>query len=107
MLNELKGVLNVHFPDALAHKSAVSAVITTANATDLATGITLGVAERTAYEAHRTASNVHFTNDTVNVATYTDTPTTEANLVSLANDLKTQINAHITSALAGSHIEQI
>lgn len=107
MLNELKGIDNVHLVDELAHNSTVSAAITTADATNLATGIVLGTAERTAYEAHRTGAGIHFTNDTVNVCTYTATPTTEANLVTMANDLQIQTNAHITSALAGSHIEQI
>jgi hypothetical protein len=107
MLNEIKGVQNIHVMDPLAHKSAVSAAITVDDATNLATGITLGVAARAAHTTHLSESNVHYTADTVNVATYTATPTTEANLVTLANDLTVQTNAHITSALPGSHIEQI
>lgn len=106
LINEMKGVINRHFSDTLAHDSAVSAQIATADATDGATAITLVNALKADYNTHRTASNVHFNNDSTNVVTNADATDT-ATTSTLANEIKGDVNAHITSAPTGSMIELI
>jgi hypothetical protein len=106
LVNQLKGVLNVHFQDSYAHNTAVTSVVATADATDLATVQTLANALKAAYNTggHLNQANVHFTTDgtnTIAAANASDLATS----ITLLNELKTDVNAHIAAALAGQHIE--
>ncbi len=103
LLTELKADLNIHFADTIAHNTAVSPQVATASATDLATGITLANALKAQYGTHRTASNVHFTNDATNTVAAADA-TDQATLNTLINELKTDFNAHFASAPNGTWI---
>lgn len=106
LVNDIKHIYNQHAPDGVPHGTTASASITVADATNVTTGITLANAILTGYAAHRTASNVHATNDTVNLVTAA-TCTNTATLITLVNDEAVQLNAHIASGLAGAHIEPI
>lgn len=106
LANATKVALNIHFPDAIAHDTAVSAVIATPDATSTATAITLANAEKAAYNTHRTASNVHFNADSTNVVSSADA-TDAATLITLLNEMKGDINAHLTSAPAGAYINLV
>lgn len=104
LVNEVKLVLNQHFPDLVAHDTVASAAIATADATDLATGITLANAMKAAYNTHLSAANVHFTNDGTNTTAATNA-SDQATLNTLLNEMKTDINAHLASAPAGTFID--
>ena len=105
LTNELFGIVNVHFADALAHDD-VSAQLTTALATTLATANTRATAIRTAYEAHRADTDVHPTADATNTIS-ASAATTIATLIALVNELRTDVTAHIAASLAGNHIDLV
>jgi hypothetical protein len=104
-VNEIKGVLNMHFADDGAHNTAVSPAITTPDAIDLATAITLVNAEKAQYNTHRAAASVHHNNDAT--AEATADATDQASVNTLANALATKINTHMSNALAGWHVKLI
>jgi hypothetical protein len=106
LVNDIFRVVNEHFKDDKAHNTALSAQLTTPVATDLATAITRANAIKAAYGTHRTAANVHFTNDATNTITAADA-SDQATLNTLLNELKPDVTAHIAGALAGQHIELI
>ena len=106
LANEIKGVVNAHFADTVAHDTAVSAQVTTADATSLATAYALASALKTAYVAHLSASNVHANNDETNTIAAA-AATTIATLNALVNELRADVTAHIAASLAGSHIELV
>jgi len=104
--NQLLDYINNHFADTFAHNTAVSAAMTTARATDLASAITLGNAIKAAYNTHLSAANVHFNNDGTNtIAAANATDQTSVN--TLLNELKTDFNAHIISAPTGAMIRLV
>lgn len=106
LVNECKRVYNNHAVDDYAHNTAVSAVVSTADATTLATAITLVEALFTAFGTHRTASNVHFNNDSTNTRS-SATAEDESTLVAAVNEFKTDVNAHIASAPAAAMVRMI
>jgi hypothetical protein len=109
LANDCKDVLNVHFADDLAHDSAVSAAVATADAVvgDVyVTAYALANALKAAFNTHRSAASVHFTNDGGNAIAAADA-TTEGSLDTLLTELKADINAHIILAPDGAHIELI
>jgi len=95
LANELKAVYNFHVADTLAHKVAGSPV-TTAKAHDLDTVKTLAAAIRTAYEAHRQSTTYHYVADSTNTISASSTSTL-ADVVTLVNELKADLNAHMGS----------
>lgn len=100
LANAIKTILNLHFADSIAHGIALSAAITTATATDDTTAIALANACKAAYNTHRTASNVHYNNDSTNAVSSADaTDATSCN--TLLNEMKGDINAHLVSAPPG------
>jgi hypothetical protein len=108
LVNQIKAVLDRHFVDTLAHDTAVSATITIADATDLATAITLANNLKDMYTTggHVDASNVHFNDDSTNVVTNADA-TDQTTLNTLVNEIKGDVNAHITSAPIGSMVQLV
>lgn len=106
LVNEMKAVLNRHFADTRAHNTAVSSAVSTADATDEATAFALANALKAAYNTHRTASNVHFNNDSTNAVTNVDATDTATTSV-LANEMKGDLNAHIVSAPAGAMLNVV
>jgi hypothetical protein len=109
LVNELKGVINRHFADDLAHNTAVSAAVTTADAIvgdSLVTALALANALKAAVNVHYTASNVHFTNDATNTIAATNA-TDQTSLNTLLNEMKTDVNAHIVSAPLGAMIRVV
>jgi hypothetical protein len=106
LVNAIKAKLNVHFVDSYAHDTATSAVEATADATNTATAITLANALVTAYTAHISASNVHFNNDGTNVVTNA-AATDLTTLHTLLNEVKGDVNAHITNASLGALVKLI
>jgi hypothetical protein len=106
LANDIKGVVNRHFADDLAHNTAVSAVVTTADAIvgdSLVTALALANAIKAALNVHYTAANVHFTNDATNTIAAANA-TDQASLNTLLNEIKTDLNAHIVSAPLGAMI---
>ena len=107
-VNELKAVLNAHYADMFAHNTVQSAAITTADATDLASAITLANACKASYNTggHINTANVHHTADAANAiaaANASDQTTLNALLV----EMKTDVSAHIALGLAGWSIQLI
>jgi hypothetical protein len=107
LVNEIKADLNKHFADDIAHDTAVSAQITTADAVtgdSLVTALALANAIKAALNTHYAAANVHFTNDgtnTISAANATD----QTSLNTLLNEIKTDLNAHFASAPAGTWLK--
>lgn len=109
LCNDLLRVLNTMYADTSAHKSAVTAQLALtdlASTAVLATVQTRANALKASYEAHRTAANVHHTNDTTNTISAADA-TDQTSLNTLLNEMKTDVNAHILAGLAGQHVELI
>lgn len=106
LANNIRTVLNTHFPDLIAHDTVATALLATPVATDLATGITLGNAEKAAYNTHLTLSGAHYTNDSTN-ATAATNASDQSSLNTLLNEMKADINAHMASAPAGSIVNVV
>lgn len=106
LVNEMKAVLNRHFADDYAHNTAVSAQISTADATVLASAITLANAVKAAYNTHLAAANVHFNNDATNAVAAADA-TDQTSINTLLNEMKGDINAHIVSAPLGAMVRLV
>lgn len=106
LVNEEKLVINRHFADTRAHNTAVSAALSSADATSFATANTLASEIRTDYGTHLSESGVHFNNDstnTISAAAATTIPT----LIALVNEVKTDFNAHVISAPKGYMLEVV
>ena len=115
LTNQIRAVLNTHFADMSAHKSVQTAAVALAEVPDLtddAAELVLILALlnqcklRYNTGGHINTANVHFTNDGTNTIAAADA-TDLASGYTLANELKTDVTAHILLALAGDHIELI
>lgn len=106
LVNAIKAIVDLHFADAVAHDSAVSAAITAADATDTTTAITLANDLKAKYNTHRTAASVHYTNDTTNDTTNANA-TDAATLAVLVNEIKADVNAHIANAPTGTFVNLV
>ena len=109
LANEIKSDLNQHFADDIAHDTAVSAQITTAEAVigdSLVTALALANAIKAAYNTHLAAASVHFTNDSTNTIAAA-TATDQTSLNTMLNEMKTDINAHFASAPAGTWLKVV
>lgn len=95
--NEAKAVLNVHLVDALAHKAA-DTVIATADASDQTTANTLLNAIKAKLNTHDASTTYHFTADATNTVAAADASNLGTS-ITLANELFTDINAHIQFAI--------
>lgn len=106
LCRDLWSVGRNHFTDAVAHKAADATNVwgdqpaTDAPLADLQTWLT---ARKTAVAAHFVQSGVHFTNDTTRTIASADA-TDLATSNTLANELKTDLNAHISAAFGGASI---
>lgn len=78
--------------------------VTTADATDLATGVTLGNALKAAFNAHCASTAAHDAADATNTVSSANA-TDQTSLNTLLNEIKTDLNAHIVlSAAHGGRI---
>jgi len=108
LANDCKHTINRHFADTLAHDSAVSAQITTADAlTTLAQVEALAIAIKAAYNTHLSETDVHFTNDSTNTISAADPSSSQTNTDTLLNEIKGDFNAHVISAPAGAMIRLV
>jgi hypothetical protein len=106
LVNDIKGVLDRHFVDDVAHDAATSAVITIDDAEDEATAITLANDLKAKYNTHLAASNVHYTDDTSNDVTNANA-TDDTTLYVVINEMKADVNAHLASAPAGTFVDVV
>jgi hypothetical protein len=107
LVNELKADYEAHrvLTAGSVHGAAdTTNVVSSADATDLASAITLANEIKTDYEAHRilTAGSVHGAADTTNAVTAADA-TGRSTLISLVNDIRTQYEAHRVLTAGGVH----
>lgn len=97
-INDLVGVL-VDAGIVVHHQYKSDDVISTPDATDLATSKTLAAALALAIPAHGADTDVHTTADTIaQAAAWSSAPAEPANLAevgAIANELKTDINLHV------------
>lgn len=110
LANSMKTVLNAHAADATDHTTAIDNVnfpIATADATDLASLLTLVGDELTAYDAHDADAELgaawvfHAAQETGDHSLVTAAaPTTLEEAVTRLNDLKAKYNAHDADASA-------
>lgn len=106
LVNQERVILNQHFADEVSHDTAVSAAVTDPDAFDQTSAEVLANAIKAAYNTHRTEANVHFNPDAANVVAAADASDL-ATLQTLVDEIKADLNAHITGALAGNGITQI
>lgn len=101
LLNEIKTDLNAHIASTTYHQAADAVnTITSPNATDLATAIALARELQADYNLHRSESGVHHVADGKNAATSPNPASmSQAEAITLANDLKTQYNAHVNAEI--------
>jgi hypothetical protein len=96
-----------HLLDTNAHTAADTTNTTSAaDATSLATGITLANEMKADFNAHLTQSGVHPNNDGLNAVATADA-TDQSSLNTLLNALKAAINLHIGDALGGTALRAI
>jgi hypothetical protein len=107
LANSLKAKLNAHFPSTGVtgvHMIASTETIAAADASDQTTANTLINEFKLDYNNHRTESNVHINDDTVNVVSAT-AAIDLATSIALVNEVKTDYNAHIVAAMSTPPIE--
>jgi len=105
-LNALKDAYEAHRADTTFHLVAnTTDAVTSDDAEDFATAVTLADELKTDYNNHRTDTNEnsHLFDDDVNSVTATSTPTTLAGLISLVEDIIDQYVAHIQDETYGYH----
>jgi hypothetical protein len=104
LANSIKRIADAHFTDTIAHDTATSAAITIADATDTASAVSLANELKAQYNTHRTAANVHFTDDNTNTVTNADA-TDDPTMQVLVNELKNVfVVIHTQSAPPGTYI---
>jgi hypothetical protein len=99
---QIRAVAIAHAKDANAHKVADSTFLAAipAEPTDLATAITFLNAVKAAYGTHIASTTFHYTADATNTIVAANA-SDQATSQTLANELKTDVTAHIAAALAG------
>lgn len=107
LVNDLKVQYEAHrvLTTGGVHGAADSTnVVTSSDATDLASAITLANDIKTQYNAHRvlTAGSVHGAADTTNVVSSADA-TTLATLITLVNEIRVDYEAHRVLTSGGVH----
>jgi len=95
-VNEMLTWYAFHMADTLAHKVAGVALASYVKATDLASAILRANDVKAKYNVHRAATTYHYTADSTNAVTATDSSDL-ATLLTLLADIKAQINAHLAS----------
>lgn len=109
LCRDLWVIATAHFGDAVAHKAADGTndfgdqPATDAALVDLQTWLNDA---KDALNAHFTESGVHFTNDATYSITSADA-SDQSSANTLANEIKSDLNAHLQFALAGSSINLI
>lgn len=103
-------VLFIHLADAAAHSAAdTTNALTVARPSDAATLAEIYAFLNNAkakYEAHRVQSGIHATDDSTNTISASNA-TDQSSTNTLANELKTDINAHMADALGGYGIRVV
>lgn len=112
LANAIKAFYNLHAASACSATTgqgahiAVGTANATAAATDLTTVQALANGLKTTYEAHRVLTTLHATADatnTISAATATDLATS----ITMLNELKLDINAHVAAALASNALRVV
>lgn len=107
LANELKAAINLHLASTGhqgVHVTASAAAVAAAAASSLATGITLAAEMKADFNTHLTESGVHMLNDSTNTVTAPHAITLQAELDTLLNDIKTQVNAHRLGSMSAGFI---
>lgn len=100
LTREIVAKVNAHAASTVAHKAAdtdgLGAAATVASVVSLATAITALNAVKAAYNTHRASTTYHYNADSTNATAAADA-TNQASADTLANEIKTDFNAHVTS----------
>lgn len=107
LANELKAALNLHLASTGhqgVHMAASAETIAAPAASNLATGITLAAEMKADFNTHLTESGVHMLNDSTNTVTAAHAITLQAELDTLLNDIKTQVNLHRLGSMSAGFI---
>ena len=106
LANSVRTTLDVHYADVTEHTSGAQTAIAAATATDLTSAITLITEMLTSYAAHdddailAAAWAYHVAQGTEKALASVAAPTTLAECITRANDLKAKINDHMDDATA-------
>lgn len=107
LCNSIKRIADGHFTDTIAHDTATSATITIADATDTTSAVALANELKAQYNTHRTAVNVHFTDDNTNTVTNADA-TDDPTMQVLVNEIKNIfVVIHTQDAPPGHYINLV
>ncbi len=104
--NNLNRLLNRHFADDRAHNSALSAQLSSTEATDLTSAITIMNTQKSSFGTHLSASNVHFNNDGTNTIAAANA-TDQTTAIALLTEMRTDVGAHVISAPSGAMIQLV
>lgn len=105
---DLYNVYLAHLADTQAHKVAdtAPALVLPTSSSSLSALETFVNAVQTDYNTHRASTTYHYTADTTNVSSAA-TADDQAKSDTLANDLKTQINAHVQAGFTSPSLNLI
>lgn len=99
LCKDIRAILALHFGDSVAHKVADASSIA-AEPTDTTTCISSLNSWKSAYGTHIASTTYHYTADATNTIAASNA-SNEATAITLANEFKTDLNAHIALALGG------
>jgi hypothetical protein len=107
LANELRAAIVAHLASTGhqgVHMAASATGIAAPIASSLATGITLAAELKADFNTHLTEAGVHLKNDSTNTVTAAHAITLQAELDTLLNDIKTQMNAHRLGSMSAGFI---
>lgn len=103
LVKELRVTFIKHLADDVGHKVADTSSVA-AEPTDTDSCVTWLNAAKATYNTHRASTTYHYNADATNAVSSSDA-TDEASAITLANEMKTDLNAHMAGALAGFSID--
>jgi hypothetical protein len=107
LANELRASIVAHLASTGhqgVHMAASATGIAAPIASNLATGITLAAELKADFNTHLTEAGVHLKNDATNAVTAPHAIALQAELDTLLNDIKTQMNAHRLGSMSAGFI---
>lgn len=106
LVNNMLGVYAFHMADTLAHKVAGVALASYVQATDLASAILRANDIKAKYNTHCASTVINYAADATNTTTSADS-TDLASLITLLNEMRTDIAAHMQSGPAAKSLRVV
>ncbi len=107
LVRELLNWYAFHMADTLAHKVTGVALASYTVPATLADAIISANDIKSKYNTHRASTTYHYTADSTNIVTASDAATTQAQLDTLINDIKAQLNLHAASGISAKSVRLV